>query len=154
MAFLLKPFGKFGLQRHGLLARTFCITRRELSSSSSKVPRIDQRLGANAKNSLGSHGIGTQFRSLGAAVYGHSLFVNLYRQNPLTFVSVRTNKTHSGAKKRFRKTKSGRIKFGRTGTQHLLRKHNRKRNRNLARGGELPQGTKRFKNVRRMLAAY
>lgn len=43
-------------------------------------------------------------------------------------------KTHSGAKKRFKKTKSGLIKMARQGKRHLLTKKSAKRKRHL-RGG-------------------
>ncbi len=43
-------------------------------------------------------------------------------------------KTHSGAKKRFRKTKSGRIKGSHSGKRHLLTKKSSKRKRNLRQG--------------------
>jgi large subunit ribosomal protein L35 len=40
-------------------------------------------------------------------------------------------KTHSGAKKRFRKTKSGLIKHGKAYRRHLLTKKSSKRKRDL-----------------------
>lgn len=40
-------------------------------------------------------------------------------------------KTHSGAKKRFKKLKSGRIKAARAGKRHLLTKKTTKRKRGL-----------------------
>ncbi|MGB8468406.1 MAG: 50S ribosomal protein L35 [Candidatus Babeliales bacterium] len=43
-------------------------------------------------------------------------------------------KTHSGAKKRFKKLKSGLIKFSKTNRRHLLTKKSRKRKRNLRAG--------------------
>mmetsp|Transcript_22544 Transcript_22544/g.27591 ORF Transcript_22544/g.27591 Transcript_22544/m.27591 type:complete len:133 (-) Transcript_22544:358-756(-) len=93
-------------------------------------------------------------RSLGENIYNSSLFVNLYRCNHVHLIPARTHKTHSGMKKRFRKMANGRIKYGRTGTQHLLRKHNRKRNRKLAAGADLPKGTGQYKRVRMMLRNY
>ncbi|MDR3645934.1 MAG: 50S ribosomal protein L35 [Candidatus Babeliales bacterium] len=42
-------------------------------------------------------------------------------------------KTHSGAKKRFRRTASGAIKGAKAGRRHLLTKKNRKRKRNLGK---------------------
>jgi large subunit ribosomal protein L35 len=44
-------------------------------------------------------------------------------------------KTHSGAKKRFTKLKSGLIKFSHMGRRHLLTKKSPKRKRQLRRGG-------------------
>jgi large subunit ribosomal protein L35 len=46
-----------------------------------------------------------------------------------------TSKTHSGAKKRFKKLKSGLVKFSHTGRRHLLTKKSSKRKRQLRRGG-------------------
>ncbi len=43
-------------------------------------------------------------------------------------------KTHSGAKKRFRKTKSGRIKGSHAFRRHLLTKKSPKRKRDLRQG--------------------
>lgn len=43
-------------------------------------------------------------------------------------------KTHSGSKKRFRFTASGKIKFKRSGMRHILTKMNTKRKRNLRKG--------------------
>ena len=43
-------------------------------------------------------------------------------------------KTHSGAKKRFKKLKSGLIKAGRPGRRHLLTKKSSKRKRDLRSG--------------------
>ncbi len=43
-------------------------------------------------------------------------------------------KTHSGAKKRFRKTKSGRIKASHGYRRHLLTKKSSKRKRDLRQG--------------------
>lgn len=40
-------------------------------------------------------------------------------------------KTHSGAKKRFKKLKSGLIKYAKTNRRHLLTKKSRKRKRTL-----------------------
>ena len=44
-------------------------------------------------------------------------------------------KTHSGAKKRFKLTKSGRVKRGSAFTSHITGKMSRKRKRNLRQGG-------------------
>lgn len=46
-------------------------------------------------------------------------------------------KTHSGAKKRFKKMKSGAIKFSRAYRRHLLTKKTAKRKRQLRGGGFL-----------------
>lgn len=46
-------------------------------------------------------------------------------------------KTHSGAKKRFKKKKSGLIKFSRAFRRHLLTKKSAKNKRNLRGGGYL-----------------
>lgn len=40
-------------------------------------------------------------------------------------------KTHSGAKKRFKKTKSGKVKRGRAGRRHILGTKSRSRKRKL-----------------------
>ncbi|MCL2588761.1 MAG: 50S ribosomal protein L35 [Oscillospiraceae bacterium] len=44
-------------------------------------------------------------------------------------------KTHSGAKKRFKLTKSGKVKRGSAFTSHILTKKSTKRKRNLRQGG-------------------
>ena len=44
-------------------------------------------------------------------------------------------KTHSGAKKRFKLTKSGKVKRGSAFTSHILTKKSTKRKRNLRKGG-------------------
>ena len=44
-------------------------------------------------------------------------------------------KTHSGAKKRFKLTKSGLVKRGSAFTSHILTKKTTKRKRNLRQGG-------------------
>ena len=44
-------------------------------------------------------------------------------------------KTHSGAKKRFKLTKSGKVKRGSAFTSHILTKKSTKRKRNLRHGG-------------------
>lgn len=43
-------------------------------------------------------------------------------------------KTHSGAKKRFRTTGSGKVKAGKAGAQHLLAHKSRSRMRRLGNG--------------------
>ena len=43
-------------------------------------------------------------------------------------------KTHSGAKKRFRVTKSGKIKFSHANRRHILNKKSTKRKRGLRKG--------------------
>lgn len=44
-------------------------------------------------------------------------------------------KTHSGAAKRFRKLKSGKVKFSKVGRRHLLTKKSAKTKRNMRRSG-------------------
>ncbi|HHX14888.1 MAG TPA: 50S ribosomal protein L35 [Fibrobacter sp.] len=44
-------------------------------------------------------------------------------------------KTHSGAKKRFRVTGSGHVKFKRAGMRHILTKKSSSRKRNLRKPG-------------------
>lgn len=44
-------------------------------------------------------------------------------------------KTHSGAKKRFKVTKSGRIKHANAGRRHILNKKSTKRKRALRKAG-------------------
>ncbi len=44
-------------------------------------------------------------------------------------------KTHSGAKKRFKVTKSGRVKRSHAYTSHILTKKSTKRKRGLRKGG-------------------
>jgi large subunit ribosomal protein L35 len=44
-------------------------------------------------------------------------------------------KTHSGAKKRFKKTGGGKIKRGKMGRRHCLSAKNHKRKRHLAKAG-------------------
>lgn len=44
-------------------------------------------------------------------------------------------KTHSGAKKRFRVTGSGLLKFKRAGMRHIMTKMSTKRKRNLRKSG-------------------
>jgi len=44
-------------------------------------------------------------------------------------------KTHSGAKKRFKLTKKGRIKYKKAGSSHLLTKKSSKRRRRLKKVG-------------------
>ena len=46
-------------------------------------------------------------------------------------------KTRKGVGKRFRKTASGKIKYAKAGSGHLLRNKSRKRKRNLRGGGVL-----------------
>ncbi|HSQ41831.1 MAG TPA: 50S ribosomal protein L35 [Fibrobacteraceae bacterium] len=58
-------------------------------------------------------------------------------------------KTHSGAKKRFRVTGSGQIKFKRSGMRHILAKMSTKRKRNLRKGGVIKK-TEEYR-VKRML---
>ncbi len=44
-------------------------------------------------------------------------------------------KTHTGAKKRFKLTKNGRVKRGKAFRSHILTKMSTKRKRNLRKGG-------------------
>ncbi len=46
-------------------------------------------------------------------------------------------KTHSGAKKRYRVTGSGLLKFKRAGMRHILTKMSTKRKRNLRKAGTI-----------------
>jgi len=55
-------------------------------------------------------------------------------------------KTHSGAKKRFSLTKSGRVKRGQAGKSHILTKKSTKRKRNLRKGSYISPAEE--KNVR------
>ncbi len=58
-------------------------------------------------------------------------------------------KTHSGAKKRFKKTKSGKIKHRRKNRSHILTKKSSKRKRGLGREADVdPSDVGR---IRRML---
>ena len=47
-------------------------------------------------------------------------------------------KTHSGAKKRFKRTASGKFKFGRVFKRHLLTGRTKKRKRQLRNAGYVP----------------
>ena len=46
-------------------------------------------------------------------------------------------KSHRGASKRFKMTKSGKIKRAKAGKNHILNKKEQKRKRNLRKGGYL-----------------
>ena len=59
-------------------------------------------------------------------------------------------RSHSGAKKRFRVTKSGRVKHGQMGKNHILTKKPRKRKRNL-RQGALMNSDKQAKTVKTLI---
>jgi len=59
-------------------------------------------------------------------------------------------RSHSGAKKRFRVTKSGCVKHGLMGKNHILTKKPRKRKRNLRQGG-LMNSDKQAKTIREMI---
>ena len=59
-------------------------------------------------------------------------------------------KTHSGAKKRFRVTGSGAVKYKHSGARHILTKKTTKRKRNLRQNGIMRE-TEEF-HVKRMLA--
>jgi large subunit ribosomal protein L35 len=58
-------------------------------------------------------------------------------------------KTHSGAKKRFRVTGSGKVAFQKTGRRHIMRTKNGKRARTLRRTGILPEA--QGDNLKRLL---
>ncbi|MCB9541767.1 MAG: 50S ribosomal protein L35 [Myxococcales bacterium] len=49
-------------------------------------------------------------------------------------------KTNRGAKKRFKVTKSGRVKFSRANRRHILTKKSTKRKRHLREAGYLASG--------------
>ncbi len=59
-------------------------------------------------------------------------------------------KSHSGAKKRFRVTKSGNVKRGQMGKNHILTKKPRKRKRNLRQGAYM-NNAKEAKVIRRLI---
>jgi large subunit ribosomal protein L35 len=60
-------------------------------------------------------------------------------------------KTHSGSKKRFRKTARGKLRGRRAYSSHLLEKKSPKRKRRMARPSEIaPQDAKR---VRRLMGS-
>jgi large subunit ribosomal protein L35 len=57
-------------------------------------------------------------------------------------------KTHSGAKKRFRKTAKGKLRGRRSFSTHILEKKPAKRKRRMARPVEIsPQDTKRVRTL-------
>ena len=57
-------------------------------------------------------------------------------------------KTHSGAKKRFKKTANGKIKARRAYSSHILEKKSPKRKRRMARPVEIaPADTKRVRTL-------
>jgi len=58
-------------------------------------------------------------------------------------------KTHSGAKKRFRKTATGKLRGRRAYSTHILEKKSPKRKRKMARPSEISPNDAR--NVRRLL---
>ena len=58
-------------------------------------------------------------------------------------------KTHSGAKKRFRKTGTGKIKRARDGKNHILTKKTRKRKRNLKKAAYVSKQYER--NIKAMM---
>ncbi len=58
-------------------------------------------------------------------------------------------KTHSGAKKRFKKTAKGKIKFARSGARHLLVSKSEKRVRKLKQNAYIDQGME--KKINRLL---
>jgi large subunit ribosomal protein L35 len=58
-------------------------------------------------------------------------------------------KRHSGAKKRFRVTKNGKVLHGRNNLNHILEKKSPRRKRRLRRQGELTGGDRQ--QVKRLL---
>jgi large subunit ribosomal protein L35 len=58
-------------------------------------------------------------------------------------------KTHTGAKKRFKMTKNGKLKRGKAFRSHILTKMSTKRKRNLRKGTLVSDAN--MKQVRRML---
>jgi large subunit ribosomal protein L35 len=58
-------------------------------------------------------------------------------------------KTHSGAKKRFKKLKGGKIKAAKAFKRHLLEKKSKSRKRRLSNGNYLEGGNR--KNVQKMM---
>lgn len=60
-------------------------------------------------------------------------------------------KSHSGAKKRFKVTKSGAVKFARPNRGHFLAKKSQDRKRKLRRGSYL--SGKQASNIRKMINA-
>ena len=59
-------------------------------------------------------------------------------------------RSHSGAKKRFRVTKSGNVKRGQMGKNHILTKKPRKRKRNLRQGAYM-NSEKQAKTIKTMI---
>lgn len=60
-------------------------------------------------------------------------------------------KTHSGAKKRFRVTKTGKVMFAKTDRGHFLTEKSQSRKRKLRRGGVLAKT--QAKNIKRLIGA-
>ena len=60
-------------------------------------------------------------------------------------------KTHSGAKKRFKVTKSGKVMFARTDRGHFLTEKSQSRKRKLRRSGVLAKT--QAKNVKKLINA-
>lgn len=58
-------------------------------------------------------------------------------------------KTHSGAKKRFSYTATGKVKYQKNGRRHILTTKNSKRTRRLRKAGILTAGQERM--LRRMM---
>jgi large subunit ribosomal protein L35 len=58
-------------------------------------------------------------------------------------------KTHSGAKKRFKLTATGKVAYKKIGRGHLLRKKNQKRIRALKKKGYL--GSKSAKKIKQLM---
>ena len=57
-------------------------------------------------------------------------------------------KTHSGSKKRFRKTATGKLRGKRANSSHILEKKSPKRKRRMAKPVEIaPADTKRVRNL-------
>lgn len=62
---------------------------------------------------------------------------------------ARKAKTHSGAKKRFSYTATGKVKYQKNGRRHILTTKNSKRTRRLRKAGILTAGQERM--LRRMM---
>ena len=59
-------------------------------------------------------------------------------------------KTHSGAKKRFRVTRTGKVMMKQKNRAHILEKKNSNRKRRLS-GDTVLESTKQAKNIKRLL---
>jgi large subunit ribosomal protein L35 len=61
-----------------------------------------------------------------------------HKNHPFSGVAMPKVKTHSGAKKRFKKTASGKFKFARAFKRHLLTGRSQKRKRQLRNASYVP----------------